>query len=72
MLLIALGGEGLPDINPTILIRHTQLIRVWLLRVARSELFLVGLSLIPQHWRWQISLRADRSEEVKCQFPKGV
>ena len=35
MLLIALGGEGLPDINPTILIRHTQLIRVWLLRALR-------------------------------------
>ena len=35
MLLIALGGEGLPNINPTILIRHTQLIRVWLLLALR-------------------------------------
>ena len=35
------------------------------LRYARSELFLGGLSLIPQrplypHWRWQISLWAER------------
>ena len=38
------------------------------LRYARSELFLGGLSLIPQrplypHWRWQISLWAERETE---------
>ena len=39
------------------------------LRYARSELFLGGLSLIPQrplypHWRWQISLWAERERET--------
>ena len=38
------------------------------LRYARPELFLGGLSLIPQrplypHWRWQISLWAERERE---------
>ena len=40
------------------------------LRYARSELFLGGLSLIPQrplypHWRWQISLWAERERQTE-------
>ena len=66
------------EINPTFLIRHTALYELEVSTHARaralpttkahSELFLVGLSVILQrplypHWRWQISLWAERERE---------